>query len=134
MTVQGRLTGVRSCSMRSLGLILVFLALGCPSQQGPTPDGPPGVTGMPDPEPAPQTPIETEPQTPEPQTSACAKGGCSGTLCLEESKVNEIATTCEFKPEYACYRTASCERQANGQCGFTQTPELAACLKNPPPQ
>jgi len=41
-------------------------------------------------------------------------------------------TTCEFRPEHACYREAVCERQPNGECGFTDTPELRACLASPP--
>jgi hypothetical protein len=60
----------------------------------------------------------------------CVKGGCSGTVCSETA--GDMMTTCEFKPEYACYRTATCERQANGACGWTETPELASCLKSPP--
>ena len=37
-----------------------------------------------------------------------------------------------FKPEYACYHEATCERQGDGHCGWTQTPRLTACLQNPP--
>jgi hypothetical protein len=67
-----------------------------------------------------------------PSTSGgCVKSGCSGTQCVEPGK--EMVTTCEFKPEYACYGSAVCERQPGGACAFTQTPELTACLANPPP-
>lgn len=62
---------------------------------------------------------------------ACAKGGCSGSLCIEEGQ--DVVTTCEWRPEYACYQNAQCERQSDGQCGWTQTQELAACLASPPP-
>jgi hypothetical protein len=55
----------------------------------------------------------------------CFKTGCSGQVCADE----EVITTCEFKPEYECYKRAKCERQANGQCGFTDTPELRRCLR-----
>jgi hypothetical protein len=55
----------------------------------------------------------------------CMKTGCSGQVCSDE----EVITTCEFKPEYECYKKAACERQKNGECGFTQTPELLECLK-----
>lgn len=55
----------------------------------------------------------------------CMKTGCSSQVCSDE----EVMTTCEFKPEYECYKKAACERQKNGECGFTQTPELLACLK-----
>jgi hypothetical protein len=61
---------------------------------------------------------------------ACIKTGCSGTVCAEPGK--DVVTTCEFRPEYACYNDAKCERQADGACGWTQTPALAACLANPP--
>ncbi|HEY8223939.1 MAG TPA: DUF6748 domain-containing protein [Pyrinomonadaceae bacterium] len=55
----------------------------------------------------------------------CIKTGCSGQVCSDE----EVITTCEYRSEYECYKQARCERQANGECGFTQTPELTACLK-----
>jgi hypothetical protein len=55
----------------------------------------------------------------------CKKTGCSGQVCSDQ----EVITTCEYRTEYDCYKRAACERQRNGECGFTQTPELAACLK-----
>lgn len=55
----------------------------------------------------------------------CFVGGCSGQICSENEGV---ISTCEFRPEYACYQTATCERQAGGECGWTETPELDACL------
>ncbi len=61
---------------------------------------------------------------------ACVRTGCSGTVCAEPG--NDVMTTCEFRPEHACYADAKCERQQNGACGFTQTPQLTACLANPP--
>jgi hypothetical protein len=67
-----------------------------------------------------------EPSNPSPQKpKPCFKTGCSGQVCADE----EVMTTCEFKPEYECYKRARCERQANGQCGFTDTPELRRCLR-----
>lgn len=64
-------------------------------------------------------------------TGGCIKSGCSGTVCVEPGK--EVVTTCEYKAEYACYTKATCEKQPNGECGWTQTAELTACLANPPP-
>jgi hypothetical protein len=55
----------------------------------------------------------------------CKKTGCSSQVCSDK----DVVTTCEYRAEYECYRKAACERQKNGECGFTQTPELAACLK-----
>jgi hypothetical protein len=54
----------------------------------------------------------------------CIKTGCSAQICADEEQM----TTCEYRTEYACYKTASCERQADGNCGFTKTPELTRCL------
>lgn len=55
----------------------------------------------------------------------CYIGGCSSQIC---SNQKDVVTTCEYKEEYACYQTATCARQSNNQCGWTQTPELTACL------
>ena len=66
-------------------------------------------------------------------SNGCAVAGCSGQLCVSADEADEIFTTCEFRPEYACYREASCEPQANGKCGWTETPELQQCLMSPPP-
>lgn len=54
----------------------------------------------------------------------CVKTGCSGQICAEET----MMSTCEYRAEYECYKKATCERQANGNCGFTKTPELTSCL------
>lgn len=67
---------------------------------------------------------------PPPSGGACIKTGCSGTVCAEEG--NDVITTCEFKPEYACYQKAACERQPDGKCGWTENDELKACLASPP--
>lgn len=55
----------------------------------------------------------------------CFVGGCSGQICSEHEGV---ISTCEWRPEYACYQEASCARQADGACGWTETPELTTCL------
>ncbi|MFN0247855.1 MAG: DUF6748 domain-containing protein [Kofleriaceae bacterium] len=60
----------------------------------------------------------------------CFVGGCSGQVCSDDPGA---ISTCEFRPEYACYQQATCERQTSGQCGWTQTPALEACLASPPP-
>jgi len=56
----------------------------------------------------------------------CKATGCSGQLCSDE----DVVTTCEFKAEYACYKTAKCELQEDGKCGWTPTEELIACLRS----
>jgi hypothetical protein len=60
----------------------------------------------------------------------CKVAGCSGQLCVEEG--SDGISTCEWRPQYACYRTATCQRQPSGQCGWNQTQELQSCLANPP--
>jgi len=54
----------------------------------------------------------------------CIKTGCSSQICADET----VMSTCEYKAEYACYKKATCERQADGNCGFTKTKELTSCL------
>jgi len=54
----------------------------------------------------------------------CIKTGCSKEICAEE----EVISTCEYRTEFECYKKAACERQANGNCGFTKTKELNGCL------
>ncbi len=57
----------------------------------------------------------------------CYVSGCSGQIC---SSNPDVASTCEYRTEYACYQGARCERQSNGACGWTQTSELNYCLNN----
>lgn len=63
--------------------------------------------------------------------TACMIAGCSNSLCVSEDKARDLVSTCEYKETYACYKTAKCEQQKNGECGWTQTEELTSCLKNP---
>ena len=57
----------------------------------------------------------------------CFVGGCSGQVCSDQEG---MASTCEYKEEYACYKTATCERQTGGACGWTETPTLNQCIMN----
>ena len=61
---------------------------------------------------------------PQHAVGSCRATGCSGQVCSDK----DVVTTCEFRQEYACYQKAKCERQATGECGWTQTAELASCL------
>lgn len=70
----------------------------------------------------PRTPLRIEP--PKVQISACVVTGCSNQICAEEP----MTTTCEYKEAYVCYQKAKCEKQQNGKCGWTKTPEIEACL------
>jgi hypothetical protein len=58
------------------------------------------------------------------EAKPCIKTGCSSQVCSDHT----VMTTCEWRAEYACYQKASCARQADGNCGFTPTRELSACL------
>jgi hypothetical protein len=60
-------------------------------------------------------------------SGGCFVGGCSAQICSDEPNA---VSTCEYSPKYACYKTAKCERQASGQCGWTETQNLTMCLKN----
>lgn len=71
-----------------------------------------------------ETPTGAECVPNPPPPAACVKTGCSGQICADGQRFS----TCEYRPEYACYQTATCARQANGACGWTQTPALTACL------
>lgn len=61
---------------------------------------------------------------PAPGAKRCFKTGCSSQVCADHN----VITTCEYRPEYECYQKAICEQQRSGECGFTMTPELRACL------
>ena len=60
-----------------------------------------------------------------PGQKPCKKTGCSSQICADE----DVVTTCEYRAEYGCYQRAACERQRNGECGFTMTRELSECLR-----
>ncbi len=64
-----------------------------------------------------------------PPPAACITSGCSGQVCADHS----VITTCDWRPQYACYHTATCARQADGACGWTATPALTSCLANAMP-
>ncbi len=65
--------------------------------------------------------------TPTPEVTTCKIAGCSGELCLD-FKAPDVATTCVFKEEFACYQDATCEVQEDGKCGWTLTPVMQECL------
>jgi hypothetical protein len=54
----------------------------------------------------------------------CVVTGCSSQICGEEPQF----TTCVWLAEYACYADATCETQAGGKCGWTETSELLSCI------
>jgi hypothetical protein len=58
----------------------------------------------------------------------CKIGGCSSQLCLNEEDPKDVST-CVWNEEYACYKTAKCERQKSGLCEWTITPDLQVCIE-----
>jgi len=58
--------------------------------------------------------------------SYCRATGCSGQICGDE----DMMSTCEWRPEYACYKTATCSVQADGACGWEMDGQLMSCLAN----
>ena len=99
-----------------VGALAIMYFYGGTSPANPTPN----------PTPAPGTP--THPIG----SGGCVVGGCSSQLCTDASE-GPAVSDCLYKPEYACYKNATCERQSNGQCGWTPTPSLVACIAAPPP-
>jgi eight-cysteine-cluster-containing protein len=63
---------------------------------------------------------------PEP-VAPCRHGGCSGEVCLGPDE-EDVVTPCVVRPEYACLNHTTCEPQADGACGFTETPLYKSCL------
>jgi hypothetical protein len=61
------------------------------------------------------------------KTPVCYVGGCSKEVCSEDPYQ---VSSCIYKNEFACYKTATCERQPTGQCGWTETPALQMCITN----
>lgn len=66
-----------------------------------------------------------------PPPKPCYVGGCASQVCSDREGV---ITTCEYRPEYQCYESAECKLQPSGECGWTQTQALTACLSSPPAQ
>lgn len=74
--------------------------------------------------------VLSNPPAPSPNSpagSGCRVGGCSNELCLDSGS-EDVASPCIYKEEWACYKSALCEVQSNGRCGWTQTVELRDCI------
>ncbi len=81
----------------------------------PVPTSPPPPARTPPP-PSPEPPRDKAP---------CQRTGCSSQVCASK----RVITTCEWRPEYGCYRFAVCEPQANGACGWTMTDAALRCFQ-----
>ena len=60
------------------------------------------------------------------EQAECRSTGCSGEVCSDE----EVTTPCEYLCEFDCLQHQTCERQADGSCGWTVDDPAAndACL------
>jgi hypothetical protein len=115
---------------RTLSLLIVLLLSGCADSatepQGSSATGGEAPSSATSPG---EVPVAEAPSD-DVAVAGCVRAGCSQQLCIPEGE--DRMTTCEFRAEYACYREAVCERQPDGECGFSPTPELSACLESPP--
>ena len=62
----------------------------------------------------------------------CQITGCSSELCVNQSPKEDdgIATTCEYKNYYECFKISSCVmNKAANTCGWDQSPRFLTCLK-----
>lgn len=75
---------------------------------------------------------------PQPAIKECVVSGCSSQLCVEGSQSDSsskgVASTCEYKPEYECYKSyGKCGIIQTGEesfkCGWQETDELKNCLE-----
>ncbi len=57
----------------------------------------------------------------------CIKGGCSGTIC-QSKDAEPIFTTCEYLPEYACYKQTNCGC-VDGKCQWDKAGEFDRCVR-----
>jgi hypothetical protein len=56
----------------------------------------------------------------------CYVGGASGELCTDSTGA---MSTAQYQDYYACFKTARCEKQSDGMCGWTSTAQLIQCTK-----
>lgn len=64
-----------------------------------------------------------------PPSATCVLTGCHNELCVD-ADFAPLESDCSVAPRYAtCLQSITCTRLANGQCGFTLTPQVNACLQ-----
>ncbi len=56
----------------------------------------------------------------------CRKSGCSGNICSDRT----LGSTCEWRPEYICYRDQNCVRNRHGGCSWDKPSRLERCLRS----
>ncbi|OGM15067.1 hypothetical protein A3D84_02270 [Candidatus Woesebacteria bacterium RIFCSPHIGHO2_02_FULL_42_20] len=63
--------------------------------------------------------------------SVCIVGGCSGELCVDETR-GPMESICLYREEYSCLKYAKCEVQSTGVCGWTYGLEYTLCVGGGP--
>jgi len=59
-------------------------------------------------------------------SSDCVIGGCSGTICQSKNR-EPVYTTCEYMPEYACYKQINCGC-ISGKCQWDKSAGFDRCV------
>jgi hypothetical protein len=62
-------------------------------------------------------------------SDGCVRSGCSGQFCVPKEYDHTAFTICDWQPWYGCFIDATCERQFDGSCGWTETETLRTCLE-----
>ncbi|KND00954.1 uncharacterized protein SPPG_04054 [Spizellomyces punctatus DAOM BR117] len=58
----------------------------------------------------------------------CRRAGCNGELCVVNSR-DAVLSPCVWKPEFACYNSATCGYNATARaCGWQNTVSLRTCI------
>lgn len=79
------------------------------------------------------SPLKNTQTNTNPLNNNCVIGGCSMQFCMDQYDVKNTVSTCEWRPAYACYKNAICERNSQtGKCGWRIDSTLASCLQNNP--
>lgn len=66
-------------------------------------------------------------EEPSSEPPSCVRAGCSKELCIADGE-EPGASTCVWRPEFACYDAAECAVQPDGRCGWTPSAALRDCL------
>lgn len=77
-------------------------------------------------------PASCEPPARPEAVEPCRHSGCSGEVCIGPEQ-QDVFTPCVARPEFVCLAYTTCEPQADGACGFSQSPRYQSCLDKTSP-
>jgi eight-cysteine-cluster-containing protein len=66
-------------------------------------------------------------QTSKKPSNQCIVSGCNGEICQNKND-EPMASICLWSEKFTCYKTAKCEIQKDGSCGWTMDKDLSSCL------